>query len=117
LSGHKSTSFVFRNGSRHASTAAGDAVSLVTRLKNLFFGTSIILGGVFIYYYVTDARGGLHRWIVVPGLRAIYPDAEEAHRAANQCLKALYQFGIYPRERGNPDAAGDLQAEVRTLSR
>lgn len=33
-------------------------------------------------------------------------------------MKALYSFGLHPRERGNPDAAGDLEVEVfgHTLS-
>jgi hypothetical protein len=107
---------ILNPGTRHASTAAGDAVSLVTRLKNFMFGTSIILSGVFIYYYITDARAGVHRWIVVPGLRYFYEDAEDAHHIANQTLKALYQFGIHPRERGNPDSAGDLRIEVKSSS-
>jgi len=40
------------------------------------------------------------------------PDAEDAHQAGNRSLKALYTFGLHPRERGNPDANGDLRVEV-----
>jgi dihydroorotate dehydrogenase len=65
-----------------------------------------------MYYYITDSRAAIHRWIVVPGLRFFYEDAEEAHHIANQSLKMLHQFGLHPRERGNADAAGDLQVEV-----
>jgi dihydroorotate dehydrogenase len=42
----------------------------------------------------------------------VYGDAEEAHHAGNSALKLLWQFGLYPRERGDPDRAGDLHVEV-----
>jgi dihydroorotate dehydrogenase len=48
----------------------------------------------------------------VPALRQIYPDGEDAHHAGTKIVKALYSFGLHPRERGNPDAAGDLEVEV-----
>jgi dihydroorotate dehydrogenase len=41
----------------------------------------------------------VHKWFVVPALRYIYPDAEDAHHAGTQALKALYTFGLNPRER------------------
>lgn len=89
-----------------------DGGSLVTRLKNLLYGTSIALFLVFGYYYVTDTRAGVHRWLVTPSLRWIYNDAEEAHEAGTKALKGLYELGIHPRERGDPDKAGDLSVEV-----
>jgi dihydroorotate dehydrogenase len=103
--------------SRTASTAAtaADARSLVTRLKNLLFGTSIFLFGAFGYLYITDTRAGVHQWLAVPLLRWIYPDAEDAHHAGTATLKALYSFGIHPRERNSKaqDAKGaDLSVEV-----
>jgi len=103
--------------SRSASTAAtaADARSLVTRLKNLLFGTSIFLFGAFGYLYITDTRAGVHQWLAVPLLRWIYPDAEDAHHAGTATLKALYSFGIHPRERNSKaqDAKGaDLSVEV-----
>jgi dihydroorotate dehydrogenase len=103
--------------SRSASTAAtaADARSLVTRLKNLLFGTSIFLFGAFGYLYITDTRAGVHQWLAVPMLRWIYPDAEDAHHAGTATLKALYSFGIHPRERNSKaqDAKGaDLSVEV-----
>lgn len=67
---------------------------------------------VFGYYYVTDTRAGIHQWVVVPSLRWIYDDAEDAHEAGTRALKGLYEFGIHPRERGNPDKEGDLEVEV-----
>ena len=93
--------------------AAGDARSLVSRIKNLLLGTTIGLILVFGYYYITDTRAGVHQWFFVPSLRWIYDDAEEAHEVGIKALKGLYGFGIHPRERGNPDGAGDLEVEVR----
>ncbi|KAI9710241.1 MAG: Dihydroorotate dehydrogenase (quinone), mitochondrial [Bogoriella megaspora] len=103
-------------GRRYASTGSEqsreDTRSLVTRLKNLFLGTSIILTLSLGYLYITDTRASVHQWIVIPVLRWIYPDPEDAHEAGNAALKALYTWGLHPRERGNPDAAGDLKTEV-----
>ena len=100
---------------RLASTSQGtvnDSRSLVTRFKNLFLGTVISASLVLGYFYVTDTRAGIHQWAVVPLLRWMYDDAEEAHEAGTRALKGLYEFGIHPRERGKPDDAGDLQVEV-----
>lgn len=36
---------------------------------------------------------------MVPALRYLYPDAEDAHHAGTLSLKALYTFGLNPRER------------------
>lgn len=84
----------------------------VTALPNLIYGTTLILGSGLLYLYITDTRAGVHRWLVAPALRLLYKDAEEAHHAGNSALKLLWQFGLYPRERGDPDGAGDLQVEV-----
>ncbi|KAF1980325.1 FMN-linked oxidoreductase [Bimuria novae-zelandiae CBS 107.79] len=97
---------------RQASSAATDARSAVTRTKNLLYGSALTLALSFGYLYVTDTRSSIHEWLVVPALRQIYPDGEDAHHAGTKILKALYSFGLHPRERGNPDAAGDLQVEV-----
>ena len=102
---------------RFASTSRGvaiDAQSPGTRLKNLFLGSAIGLFLLVGYYYVTDTRAGIHQWIVVPSLRWIYDDAEEAHEVGTKALKDLYGFGLHPRERGNGDAVGDLKVEVRS---
>ncbi|KAK6582783.1 hypothetical protein PZA11_005191 [Diplocarpon coronariae] len=85
--------------SRSASTAATEASSLVTRLKNLLYGTSLSLFAIFSYLYITDTRASLHQWLVVPTLRWVYPDAEDAHRAGTKALKAAYSLNIHPRER------------------
>ncbi|MCJ1434159.1 Dihydroorotate dehydrogenase (quinone), mitochondrial [Xylographa pallens] len=100
---------------RNASTAqdvATDSRSLVTRLKNLFLGTAIGASLILGYFYITDTRAGVHQWVVVPSIRWFYDDAEDAHEAGTKALKALYEFGLYPRERGSEDEADDLTVEV-----
>ncbi|GAB7339731.1 hypothetical protein MBLNU457_6296t1 [Dothideomycetes sp. NU457] len=101
-----------RTQQRYASQSAEDAASGATRVKNLVLGTTIVVALSFTYLYVTDTRAGIHEWLVVPALRWFVPDAEDAHQAGNRSLKALYTFGLHPRERGNPDANGDLRVEV-----
>ena len=64
------------------------------------------------YLYITDTRASAHRWIIIPALRLIYRDPEDAHHAGNRALKALWNFGLYPRERGDPDKKQDLAIEV-----
>ena len=98
---------------RHASTttnATASASSLVTRLKNVFLGTTISIALLFGYLYITDVRAGIHQWAVVPSLRWIYDDAEEAHEVGTASLKGLYQWGLHPRERGN--VPRNLEVEV-----
>lgn len=110
-----------RPSCRYASTTTAvgltESRSLVARLKNLFYGTSIAVFLVFSYYYVTDTRAGVHQWVVVPSLRWFYDDAEDAHEAGTRALKRLYEFGIHPRERGNPDKDGVLKVEVGHLQK
>jgi dihydroorotate dehydrogenase len=104
---------------RHASsTATTPAREAVSKTKNFLYGTAITVALSFGYLYVTDTRAGIHQWLVTPVLRQIYPDGEDAHHAGTTILKALYSFGIHPRERGSPDAAGDLEVEIfgHTLS-
>ena len=98
---------------RHASTTPTTTASsstLVIRLRNLFLGTTISLALLFGYLYITDVRAGLHQWAVVPSLRWIYDDAEEAHQVGTASLKALYKWGLHPRERGN--VPRNLETEV-----
>lgn len=98
---------------RHASTSATEAGSSIgRRILNFFYGTTLILGFGLIYVYITDTRASAHRWIVIPALRLIVRDPEEAHEYGNKILKSLWQFGLHPRERGDPDQQGDLAIEV-----
>jgi dihydroorotate dehydrogenase len=99
----------FQN-SRPASTSATETSSLVIRLKNAFYGTSLVLFTAFGYLYITDTRASVHQWLVVPAIRWFYPDAEDAHHVGTQALKALYSFGLNPRERTG--TGGDKQADL-----
>lgn len=93
------------NAQSKASTAIARTRSLVI---SAILGSTLVLG----YYYVTDTRAGVHRWVTVPVLRWLYPDAEEAHEFGTKALKMLHQWGLHPRERDDPDAARDLEIEV-----
>jgi dihydroorotate dehydrogenase len=95
-----------------ATKIATDTRSAGTRTKNFVLGTVLTLGLSFGYLYVTDTRASIHEWLVVPALRQIYPDGEDAHHAGTRMLKALHSFGLNPRERGNDDASGDLAVTV-----
>jgi dihydroorotate dehydrogenase len=86
-----------RTTKRHASTST-DSLP-VSRLKTLFFTTSIALTGYAVYIYSTDTRASLHRWLVPRVLRLVYSDAEEAHNAAVSSMKTLYSLNLHPRER------------------
>ena len=103
---------------RHASTTttAASSSTLVTRLKNLFLGTTISLTLLFGYLYITDVRAGVHQWAVVPSLRWIYDDAEEAHEVGTASLKALYKWGLHPRERGNVPRNLEVEVFGKTLA-
>jgi dihydroorotate dehydrogenase len=72
----------------------------------------LAVGLSFGYLYVTDTRASIHEWLLVPALRQIYPDGEDAHHAGTRMLKALHSFGLNPRERGSEDSTGDLAVEV-----
>jgi dihydroorotate dehydrogenase len=105
----------FQYPTRYASTAseaATNARSAGTRTKNFILGTALTFGLSFGYLYVTDTRASIHEWLIVPALRQIYPDGEDAHHAGNKMLKALHSFGLNPRERGSDDARGDLAVDV-----
>lgn len=80
--------------------------------KKGLYGTSLALVLLVGYVYGTDTRASIHRYGVVPLLRMIYPDAEDAHHAGVENLKLLYKWGLHPRERGNPDSDGALATEV-----
>ncbi|EXJ80725.1 hypothetical protein A1O3_07009 [Capronia epimyces CBS 606.96] len=81
-------------------------------LLNFSYGATLALGLGIVYVYFTDTRASAHRYIVVPALRMIYRDPEEAHHAGNQALKTLWDLGLYPRERADLDQKGDLEVEV-----
>ncbi|KAK3697949.1 Dihydroorotate dehydrogenase (quinone), mitochondrial [Vermiconidia calcicola] len=93
--------------------ASSDTAPTGTRLKNFIYGTGIILVTAFGYLYITDTRASIHQWLIVPTLRLLHSDPEEAHHAGIRYIKALYDFNLHPRERSKRDEeVGDLKIEV-----
>lgn len=103
---------VFRPFIRRSASTNQQAAPTASRLVNFFYGTTLVLGLGIVYVYVTDTRASAHRYVVIPALRLIYRDPEEAHHAGNHVLKSLWEVGIHPRERGNPDGKKDLETEI-----
>ncbi|KAF9892571.1 Dihydroorotate dehydrogenase (quinone), mitochondrial [Aspergillus nanangensis] len=80
--------------------------------KRTVLGTSLAIAMLVGYIYATDTRASIHRYGVVPLVRLIYPDAEDAHHVGVDALKMLYKYGLHPRERGNQDGDNALATEV-----
>ncbi|CAG8933853.1 unnamed protein product [Penicillium salamii] len=80
--------------------------------KKALYATSLAFTLLVGYVYGTDTRASIHRYGIVPLIRMLYPDAEDAHHMGVDNLKTLYQFGLHPRERGEPDRDGALSTEV-----
>ncbi|KAJ5353123.1 hypothetical protein N7452_002097 [Penicillium brevicompactum] len=80
--------------------------------RKALYTTSLALTLLVGYIYGTDTRASIHRYGIVPLIRLLYPDAEDAHHMGVDNLKMLYQFGLHPRERGEPDRDGALSTEV-----
>ncbi|KAF2091170.1 orotate reductase [Saccharata proteae CBS 121410] len=95
-----------------AATAGRETLSGARRLKNIFLGTSLAFVLGCGYLYATDTRASIHQYIIVPAIRAIYPDAEEAHHVGTKALQTLYSLGLHPRERADPDGSGELRVTV-----
>lgn len=83
-----------------------------SRTRNILIASTICLGAGLGYLYITDTRASVHWWLTVPLVRALWPDAEDAHENGVRILKELYRFGLHPRERGRLDDAKDLETEV-----
>jgi dihydroorotate dehydrogenase len=112
---HRGTSLkdAHKSQKRYASTAAKDVKSAGTRTKNLAYGAGLLVVLSFGYLYITDTRASIHQWLVVPTLRAIHWDAEDAHHAGVNYMKVLYKLGLHIRERSTDDQElGDLRVEV-----
>ncbi|KAJ5176010.1 uncharacterized protein N7482_001887 [Penicillium canariense] len=80
--------------------------------RKALYGTSLAVVLLVGYIYGTDTRASIHQYAVVPLIRLLYPDAEDAHHVGVDNLKLLYRYGLHPRERGNPDSDGALATEV-----
>ncbi|KAL4943313.1 hypothetical protein BDV06DRAFT_140957 [Aspergillus oleicola] len=81
-------------------------------LRRTVLGTSLALTLLVGYLYGTDTRASVHRYGVVPLIRQLKPDAEDAHHLGVDVLKKLWELGLYPRERGDLDSDGVLETEV-----
>ncbi|KAL4931314.1 dihydroorotate dehydrogenase 2 [Aspergillus undulatus] len=81
-------------------------------LRRTVLGTSLALTLLVGYLYGTDTRASVHRYGVVPLIRQLYSDAEDAHHVGVDALRTLYRYGLHPRERGDPDGDGVLETEV-----
>ena len=104
---------VLKTQQRCASTAAKDVKSAGTHTKNLIYGTGLLVVLSFGYLYITDTRASIHQWLVVPAMRTIHWDAEDAHHAGVNYMKVLYKLGLNIRERSTDDQElGDLRVEV-----
>ncbi|KAK4548271.1 hypothetical protein LTR36_010141 [Oleoguttula mirabilis] len=98
-----------RTAQRFQSTTA----SAGSRVSSWIYSTVAVLTVGFGYLYITDTRASIHQWFVVPTLRLLHADPEEAHHAGIRYIKGLYNFNLHPRERGNHDQElGDLKVEV-----
>ena len=93
----------------YATAASSKSPSSV---KRFFYGIAILAGSGLLYFYVTDTRASIHRWLVVPVLRSLCRDAEDAHRVGNTALKRLWWLGLHPRERGQVEDAEDMTIDV-----
>ncbi|KAF7189329.1 Dihydroorotate dehydrogenase (quinone), mitochondrial [Pseudocercospora fuligena] len=96
-----------------ATKAAVGTANTGSRLIAYVYGTGLVLLLSLGYLYITDTRASLHQYFVVPLIRLVYSDAEDAHHAGVRYIKGLYDFNLHIRERGNQDKElGDLKVEV-----
>ncbi|KAI1208342.1 FMN-linked oxidoreductase [Annulohypoxylon truncatum] len=100
-----------RIATRHASTSSTDSQP-ISRLRPWLYATTVAATGYVVYVYTTDTRAFVHRYVVPPLLRFVYPDAEEAHNAAVYSMKNLYSLGLHPRERSPAAGTPELSVSV-----
>ena len=84
---------------RHASTSAGSGSAAYGQFRAVLYGSALAVSIYVSYLYGTDNRAFVHRWLVPPLLRLVYPDAEDAHHAGTSALKLMYELNLHPRER------------------
>jgi len=53
----------------------------LSQVKNVIVASAVFLGTFIGYIEITDTRAGIHRWLAVPLIRTMWPDAEDAHKA------------------------------------
>ncbi|KAH8173509.1 dihydroorotate dehydrogenase domain-containing protein [Sarocladium implicatum] len=98
---------------RTASSSAGQgAAAAAGRLGVVVYGSALAATVYVAYLYATDTRAFIHKAIVPPALRLIFPDAEEAHHSGTSMLKLLHSLNLHPRERGESLKDTGLATEV-----
>jgi dihydroorotate dehydrogenase len=96
---------------RFASSTTQRSESLfLGRLKAAIYTSALGTSLLALYFYTTDTRAFVHRYVVPPLLRLTLPDAEDAHHAGTTVLGALYAVGLHPRDRTKDEHA--LATEV-----
>lgn len=101
-------------------TAAAEAAKEAPKksgrgLRRTVLGTSLALTLLVGWVYGSDTRASIHRYGAVQFIRALFPDAEDAHHIGVDALRISYKYGLHPRERGDPDGDGALETEVGGL--
>ncbi|EPS35437.1 hypothetical protein H072_11178 [Dactylellina haptotyla CBS 200.50] len=74
---------------------AGPLSTSATVAKSAAAVSALFLFG----YYFTDSRAAVHRYVVVPAMRVVAPDAEDAHAFGLTVLRMLWEYGLHPRDR------------------
>ncbi|KAI5298820.1 hypothetical protein KEM56_003756 [Ascosphaera pollenicola] len=116
----RATTTLGSQGLRYASSSASSSATTAAKAAPLkkgkrSYGTIAAAASVASavgYFYFTDNRSSAHRYILPPLLRLLIPDGERAHVFTIDFLKTSYKYGFHPRERGNPDASGDLMVNI-----
>ncbi|KFG81663.1 dihydroorotate reductase PyrE [Metarhizium anisopliae] len=109
---HAETSRTSIPGSRRQASSSANGSVQAGRAKAILYGGALAATLYVGYLYTTDTRAFVHRYLVPPALRALFPDAEEAHHAGTSALKTLYGLGLHPRERGNSLRTSELCTSV-----
>jgi len=65
-----------------------------SRIRNILIASTIFLGAGLGYIEITDSRASVHWWLAVPLVRAIWPDAEDAHEGGVRLLKDLHRMAF-----------------------
>ncbi|KAI5286398.1 Dihydroorotate dehydrogenase (quinone), mitochondrial, partial [Ascosphaera aggregata] len=110
-----STGIRHASSSSSSSAAAAATVPPVNKSSKRNYRAVVAAASVISavgYFYLTDNRSSAHQYIIPPLVRFLIPDGERAHEFTINFLKNSYKFGLHPRERGNPDAYGDLMVNI-----
>lgn len=81
------------------SARPGGSSSAGSGLRTAFYMTTVGATLFAVLLYGTDTRASVHRWIVPPLIRTLYPDAEDAHHIGTEALKVLHRLGLNPKDR------------------